>query len=116
MPAGLPRPPSAGQCKNSHLKLHVPGQGSRHLRLAVGALAFTQPHPPPQLAALNRSNVALQELTVQAILNGDTRAAFHAVALDPLTAGQLTLAEARAMFDELFAAHREALPGFDPLT
>lgn len=34
----------------------------------------------------------------------------HAVALDPLTAALLTLEEARAMTDELLAAHAERLP------
>jgi alpha-galactosidase len=61
---------------------------------------------PPQLAALNRSNIALQELTVQAILNHDTRAAFHAMLLDPLTAGRLSLKEARGMFDEMMNDER----------
>jgi hypothetical protein len=45
----------------------------------VGAL-------PTQLAALNRTNVNVQELIVEAALSGDTDAVHHAVALDPLTA------------------------------
>ena len=34
----------------------------------------------------------------------------HAVALDPLTAALLTLEDARAMTDELLAAHADRLP------
>lgn len=59
---------------------------------------------PPQLAALNRSNISVQELTVKAAIEGDREAAYQAVALDPLTASVLTLEQARKMTDELFAA------------
>jgi alpha-galactosidase len=61
---------------------------------------------PPQLAALCRSNIAVQELTVKAALEHDREAAYQAVALDPLTAAVLTLEQARAMTDELFAASK----------
>src|SRR5262245_52781989 len=64
---------------------------------------------PPQLAALNRSNIAVQELTVKAALERDREAVYQAVALDPLTAAVLTLAQARQMTDELFAASRRWL-------
>jgi alpha-galactosidase len=70
---------------------------------AVGAL-------PPQLAALNRTNVNVQTLAVQAALTGDREHVFHAVALDPLTAALLTLEQARAMTEELLAAHADLLP------
>lgn len=63
----------------------------------VGAL-------PTVCAALNRSNVAVQELAVEAVLNKDREAAFHAVALDPLTAACCSLEQARAMFDEMWDA------------
>jgi alpha-galactosidase len=59
---------------------------------------------PPQLAALNRSNIAVQELTVKAALERDREAVRQAVALDPLTAAVLTLDQAGQMTDELFAA------------
>lgn len=73
----------------------------------VGAL-------PPQLAALNRSNVAVQELAVRAVLERDREAAFHACALDPLTAAVASLDQIRAMFDELWAAEEHLLKWFDP--
>src|SRR3569833_997301 len=46
---------------------------------------------PPQCAALNMTNIAVQELAVKAALERDREAAFHAVALDPLTASVLPL-------------------------
>lgn len=65
---------------------------------------------PPQLAALNRTNVNVQTLAVRAALDGNVDNVHHAVALDPLTAALLTLEDARAMTDELLAAHEERLP------
>jgi alpha-galactosidase len=72
----------------------------------VGAL-------PPQLAALNMSNIAVQELAVKAVLERDREAAFHACALDPLTAAVVPLPKIRQMFEELWAAEGELLGYFD---
>ena len=60
---------------------------------------------PPQLASLNRSNIAVQELAVRAVLDRSREAALHAVMLDPLTAAMLPLDRIRAMFDEMWTAH-----------
>ncbi len=67
---------------------------------------------PGQLAALSRSNQAVQQLATQAVLDGDREAAFHAVALDPLTSAVLSLAEIREMFDEMWAAHGAELAAY----
>lgn len=69
---------------------------------------------PPQLAALNRSNVNVIELGVKAVLDKDREAAFHACAVDPLTASVLPLDKLREMFDELWAAEEGLLAWFDP--
>lgn len=68
---------------------------------------------PQQLAAINRSNIAVQELAVQAALHRDRDAAFHAVALDPLTAAVVTLPNIRRMFDQMWDAHKDLLAWFD---
>ncbi|TXR57278.1 hypothetical protein FMM08_07040 [Quadrisphaera setariae] len=65
---------------------------------------------PPQLAALNRTNIGVQQLAVAAALTGDVEHVHHAVALDPLTAALCTLDQARAMTEELLAAHADLLP------
>ena len=67
---------------------------------------------PPHLAAINRSNIAVQELAVRAALDADRDMAFYAVALDPLTAAALSLEEIRQMVDEMFKAEAEWLPYF----
>ncbi len=67
---------------------------------------------PPQLAALNRTNVNVQELIVEAALTGSREAVYHAIALDPLTGAICTLPQIRAMADELLAAQAQWLPQF----
>jgi len=69
-------------------------------------------HYPPQLAALNRTNINVQELIVHASLTGDADAIHHAVMLDPLTAAVCTLPQIHAMVEELFEAQRRWLPQF----
>ena len=68
---------------------------------------------PPQLAALNRPNVAVQERAVTAVLERDERALRQAVKLDPLTAAALDLETIDEMVDELLAANDEYLPDLD---
>ena len=70
--------------------------------MAVGEL-------PAHLAALCRSNMAVQELAVRAVLEGSRDAAKHAVMLDPLTSATLSLDEIDSMFDEMWAAHGDQL-------
>jgi len=67
---------------------------------------------PPQCAALNRTNINVQELAVEAALTGRKDAALQAIALDPLTSSILTLDEIKKMVDEMFKAEREYLPQF----
>jgi len=64
---------------------------------------------PTQLAALNNSNIAVQDLTAQAVLNRDLRKAYHALLLDPLTSAVCTTAQIRSMFDELVEAEGDLL-------
>jgi len=68
---------------------------------------------PAQLAAINRSNVAVQQLAVEAFFRKNRQAAFQAVALDPLTAGVLPLHRIREMFDEMWEAEKDLLAYFD---
>jgi alpha-galactosidase len=68
---------------------------------------------PPQLAAMNQSNITVQELNVQAALTGNPEYAMHAVAMDPLTSAVCTLKEVREMVTEMLYAEREWLPQFE---
>jgi len=64
---------------------------------------------PPQLAAINRTNVNVQSLIVESALKQDREAAYHAVMLDPLTSALLELGDIRKMVDEMFAAEEKWL-------
>ncbi|HEX8917241.1 MAG TPA: alpha-galactosidase [Chloroflexota bacterium] len=68
---------------------------------------------PEQLAALNRSHMAVHALMVQALLTRDRQAALYALLLDPLTAAVCSPAEISTLFDEMWNAEREYLQPFD---
>jgi len=69
---------------------------------------------PPQLAAIDRSNIEVQRLAVQAALDHDEDALRQAIKLDPLTGAACTLAEIDNMVDDLLAVNAAYLP--DELT
>jgi alpha-galactosidase len=65
---------------------------------------------PPQLAALNRTNINVQELIVEAALTGSKEAVYHAVMLDPLTSVVCTLPQIHELVDKMLAAEAQWLP------
>jgi alpha-galactosidase len=65
---------------------------------------------PPQLVALMRTNLNVQELTVAALLEENREHIYHAAMLDPHTAAELDLRQIRALMDDLIAAHGDWLP------
>ena len=67
---------------------------------------------PLQCAALNQSNVTVQQLAAEAALTGDPEYAMQAVAMDPLTSAVCTLKEARDMTREMLEAEAQWLPEF----
>ncbi len=67
---------------------------------------------PPQCAALNNINIAVEEMAVQAALTGDPQLVFHAICYDPLTASVLSLAEIRKMVSEMLQKNKDYLPQF----
>jgi alpha-galactosidase len=60
---------------------------------------------PEQLAALNRTNINAQLLTIEAAFTGQREAVYHAAMLDPHTGSELTLDEIRSLCDEMLEAH-----------
>lgn len=65
---------------------------------------------PPRMAALDRTQIAVQERAVTGALENDREAIHQAIKLDPLTSAVLTLDEAHEMTEELIEANREYLP------
>ena len=85
--------------------IHVDGDGLHPV--AVGAL-------PTACAALNKTNINVQELVVEAALTGDLTMAKQALAMDPVTATVCTLEQCHQMFDELLDAQSKWLAGYKP--
>ncbi|MCD6285701.1 MAG: alpha-glucosidase/alpha-galactosidase [Anaerolineae bacterium] len=67
---------------------------------------------PPQLAAVMRTNINVQELTVEAALTRKREHIYHAAMLDPHTAAELDLDQIYALVDDLIEAHGEWLPEY----
>jgi alpha-galactosidase len=67
---------------------------------------------PPVLAALIRTNVNVQELTVMAALTRKRSYVYQAAMVDPHTSAELTLDEIWSLVDDLIAAHGDWIPPF----
>lgn len=67
---------------------------------------------PPQLAAMMRTNINVQELTVEAALSRKKEHIYHAAMLDPHTAAELDLEQIWSLVDELITAHGKWLPNY----
>ncbi len=65
---------------------------------------------PEQLAGLNRTNINVQLLTIEAALTGRKEAIYNAAMLDPHTSAELPLDSIRALCDDLIKAHGKMLP------
>lgn len=67
---------------------------------------------PEQCAALNRTNINVHLLTIDAALTLERERIYHAACLDPHTAAELSLKEIRSLCDELIKAHGKWLPEY----
>ena len=67
---------------------------------------------PPQLTALIRTNINVQELTVRALMSERREHVYHAAMMDPHTAAELDLQQIWDLVDDLIAAHGAWLPGW----
>jgi alpha-galactosidase len=104
-----------GNVKNTDLITNLP-EGSC---VEVPCLADREGiHPchvgdlPPQLAALNRSNINVQELAVRGIVEKDKTKILQAVLLDPLTSAVLTIDEIKEMVNNMFKAEKNYMKGY----
>lgn len=104
-----------GNVPNSGLIDNLPGDGIVEVACLVDNKGVQPTHfgrLPTQLANLDRQHMAFHDLVATAILEQNREAAVHALMVDPLTAAVCSLAEIRAMFEEMVAAQREYLPEF----
>ncbi|TJY44484.1 alpha-glucosidase/alpha-galactosidase [Cohnella pontilimi] len=67
---------------------------------------------PPQCAALNRTNINTQLLTIEAAITQKREHIYHAAMLDPHTAAELSIDDIVSLCDDLIEAHGDWLPKF----
>lgn len=99
-----------GNVPNMGLITNLPDRCCVELPVLVDAQGLQPTHIgdlPPQLAAICRTNVNVQELTVAAALTGKREHIYHAVMTDPHAAATLPLDKIWAMCDELIEAHQK---------
>ena len=66
----------------------------------------------PQLVALMRTQINVQELVVRALVDEEIEHVYHAAMMDPHTAAELDLRQIRNLVTDLLAAHGDMLPEF----
>lgn len=99
-----------GNVPNTGLITNLPGNAVVEVPIIADALGLHPCHVgdlPPVLAALNCSNLHVQELAVKGFLEKNREYIYQAIQVDPLTAAVLPLPEIRKMVDELFEAEAE---------
>jgi alpha-galactosidase len=62
---------------------------------------------PPQCAALARTNINVQDLTIRAIEEKSKKRLYQAAMMDPNASSSLTLPQIRNLIDEMCEAHKE---------
>ncbi|WP_273322439.1 alpha-glucosidase/alpha-galactosidase [Vallitalea guaymasensis] len=67
---------------------------------------------PMQLAALNKTNINVHQLTVEAALTRKKDYIYYAAMLDPHTSSELSIDDIKSMCDDLIEAHGDWLPEF----
>ncbi len=67
---------------------------------------------PPQLVALMRTQINVQELVVRALVDEEPEHLYHAAMMDPHTAAELDLRQIRSLVTDLLIAHGDMVPAW----
>jgi len=67
---------------------------------------------PEVLAAINRTNINVQLMAIEAAVTSKKDAIYQAAMLDPHTAAELSLDDIKAMCDEMLEAHKDWMPEY----
>ena len=101
-----------GNVPNRGLIANLPARGVVEVPCLVDA-SGVQPTRvgdlPPQLAALNRAYLSMNDLVVRAAVEEDPRHIRHAAMLDPATAAALTVEQIWQLCDDMVNAHNDRL-------
>ncbi|GIO86430.1 alpha-galactosidase [Paenibacillus faecis] len=104
-----------GNVMNTGLITNLPAEACVEVPCLVDASGVTPTYVgalPPQLAALNRTNINTQLLTIEAAMTGKKEHIYHAAMLDPHTAAELSINDIVALCDDLIEAHGDWLPAY----
>lgn len=104
-----------GNVMNTGLITNLPNEACVEVPCLVDSSGVTPTYVgdlPPQLAALNRTNINTQLLTIEAAMTGKKDHIYHAALLDPHTAAELSIDDIVSLCDDLIEAHGDWLPKF----
>ncbi|MFS0837537.1 alpha-glucosidase/alpha-galactosidase [Paenibacillus sp. 1P03SA] len=104
-----------GNVMNTGLITNLPKEACVEVPCLVDASGITPTYIgdlPPQLAALNRTNINTQLLTIEAAVTRKKEHIYHAALLDPHTSAELSIDDIVALCDELIEAHGDWLPAY----
>ncbi|MEF3303132.1 alpha-glucosidase/alpha-galactosidase [Paenibacillus sp. GYB003] len=102
-----------GNVMNTGLITNLPREACVEVSCIADASGVTPTyvgHLPPQCAALNRTNVNTQLLTIEAATTLKKDHIYQAAMLDPHTSAELSIDDIVAMCDELIERHGDWLP------
>jgi len=104
-----------GNVMNTGLITNLPREACVEVPCLVDASGVTPTfvgNLPPQLAALNRTNINTQLLTIEAAMTGKKEHIYQAAMLDPHTAAELSIDDIVSLCDDLIEAHGDWLPKY----
>jgi len=104
-----------GNVANADLISNLPREACVEVPCLVDASGITPCRIgdlPPQCAAVNRTNINVQLLTVEAALTGKREHIYHAALLDPHTSAELPIDKIVALCDDLIESHGSWLPRY----
>jgi len=105
----------AGNVLNTGLIPNLPQEACVEVPCLVDASGITPCYVgnlPEQLASLNRTNINVQLLTIEAAVTQKKEYIYYAAMLDPHTSSELSLDEIKSLCDDLIEAHGNWLPKY----
>ncbi len=105
-----------GNVLNNSLITNLPEEACVEVPCLVDGNGISPCHVgklPPQLAALNRTNINVHLMTIKAALTRKKEYIYQAALLDPHTAAELSIEDIRNMVDEMITAHGDWLPDYE---
>lgn len=104
-----------GNVINTGLIDNLPAEACVEVPCLVGRAGIQPTHVgrlPEQLAAMNRTNINVQLLTIEAAVTKKKETIYQAAMMDPHTAAELSIDDIVSLCDDLIEAHKGWLPEY----